>query len=119
MMETSYIQGVNCPAAQLSKSCAPKVIRDNYVFDFERGSSAKAMVRNFVKDSCITNDKCFIAGAEEVSTGDKRSRHSINFHSIDQNDEGTYDCVGVANDKSEVSVSFSIQTHERFARSRI
>lgn len=98
MMETSYIQGVNCPAAQLSKSCPPKVIRDNYVFDFERGLSAKAM--------------CFIAGAEEVTTGDKRSRHSINFHSVDENDEGTYDCIGVASDKSEVSVSFSIQTHK-------
>ena len=77
------------------------------------------MVRIFVKDSSITYDKCFIAGAEEVSTGDKRSRHSINFHSIDQNDEGTYDCTGIASDKSKVSVSFSIQTHERFARNRI
>lgn len=99
MMETSYIQGVNCPsAAQLAESCPPKVIRDNYVFDFERGSSAKAM--------------CFIAGAEEVATADKRSRHSINFHSVDQNDEKTYDCTGIASDKSKVSVSFSIQTHD-------
>lgn len=36
--------GVNCPDEEESRPCTPKVIRDDYTFNFARGSAAKALV---------------------------------------------------------------------------
>ena len=110
MSEFDNFQGVNCPDDEESRPCSPKVIRDEYTFNFARGSAAKALVLWTVMTK--TYVQCFIAGADQLSTGDKRGIHAINYHSVDQNDEGTHKCTGTGPDNSEVSVSYTITTFE-------